>query len=135
MDFALSDEQREYRDYVAGSPARSSAPRPAKHDEEESTPWEVIGEARSWGLQGLEHMQRMGSDPGGQFGVITAEELHRACAGIALAIQGSGLAAAGIAASGTPEQIAEWVPQLLPHRRADRGSVPTPSPSRRPAPT
>ena len=45
--------------------------------------------------------------------MITAEELHWGCAGIALAIQGSGLAAAGIAASGTPEQIAEWVPQCF----------------------
>ena len=48
--------------------------------------------------------------------MITAEELHWGCAGIALAIQGSGLAAAGIAASGTPEQIAEWVPAVLRHR-------------------
>jgi alkylation response protein AidB-like acyl-CoA dehydrogenase len=58
-------------------------------------------------------MQRMGADPDGQFGVTTAEELHWGCAGIALSIQGSGLAAAGIAASGTPEQIAEWVPQCF----------------------
>jgi alkylation response protein AidB-like acyl-CoA dehydrogenase len=55
----------------------------------------------------------MGSDPDGMFQVIYAEELHWGCAGIALAIQGSGLAAAGIAASGTPEQIAEWVPQCF----------------------
>ena len=54
-----------------------------------------------------------GRRPDGQFGVTTAEELHWGCAGIALAIQGSGLAAAGIAASGTPEQIAEWVPQCF----------------------
>ena len=58
-------------------------------------------------------MQRMGADPDGQLGVITAEELHWGCAGIALAISGSGLAAAGLAASGTPEQIAEWVPQCF----------------------
>ena len=113
MDFALSDEQREHRDYVRRFAREVIRPAARKHDEEESTPWEVIREARSWGLQGLEHMQRMGSDPGGLFGVITAEELHWGCAGTALAIQGSGLAAAGIAASGTPEQIAEWVPQCF----------------------
>src|SRR5207247_3261972 len=33
------------------------------------------------------------------------------CAGIALALSASSLAAAGIASSGTPEQIAQWVPQ------------------------
>src|SRR4051795_654939 len=113
MDFALTDLQREHKDYVRKFAREVIRPVARKHDEEESTPWEVIKEARKWGLQGLEHMQQLGADPGGQFGVITAEELHWGCAGIALAIQGSGLAAAGIAASGTPEQIAEWVPQCF----------------------
>src|SRR5215203_1151487 len=113
MDFALTDQQREHRDHVREFAREVIRPVARKHDQEESTPWEVIKEARKWGLQGLEHMQQMGADPGGQFGVITAEELHWGCAGIALAIQGSGLAAAGIAASGTPEQIAEWVPQCF----------------------
>src|SRR3954454_1607253 len=113
MDFAPSEEQREHREFVRRFAREAIRPVARKHDAEESTPWEVIKEARRWGLQGLEHMQRMGADPDGQFGVTTAEELHWGCAGIALAIQGSGLAAAGIAASGTPEQIAEWVPQCF----------------------
>ena len=45
--------------------------------------------------------------------VISAEEFHWGCAGTALAISGSGLAAAGIASSGTPEQIARWVPECF----------------------
>ncbi len=113
MDFALSEEQQEHREYVRKFAREVIRPVARRHDEEESTPWDVIKEARKWGLQGIEHMQKMGSDPGGQFGVITAEEMHWGCAGIALAIQGSGLAAAGIAASGTPAQIAEWVPQCF----------------------
>ena len=44
---------------------------------------------------------------------IYAEELHWGCAGIALAIQGGSLAAAGIASSGTPEQIGRWVPECF----------------------
>ena len=100
MDFALTDQQREHRDHVRKFAREVIRPVARKHDEEESTPWEVMKEARKWGLQGLEHMQLMGADPGGQLGVITAEELHWGCAGIALATQGSGLAAAGIAASG-----------------------------------
>ena len=60
-----------------------------------------------------EHIQRMGSDPDGMFGVIGSEEFHWGCAGIALAISGSGLAAAGLASSGTPEQIARWVPECF----------------------
>jgi alkylation response protein AidB-like acyl-CoA dehydrogenase len=113
MDFALNDQQREHKEKVRRFSREVIRPVAAQHDRDESTPWEVIKEARSWGLQGLEHMQQMGQDPDGQFGVITAEELHWGCAGIALAISGSGLAAAGIAASGTPEQIAEWVPQCF----------------------
>ena len=88
MDFALNEEQLEHKDNVRRFSREVIRPVAAKHDADESTPWEVIKEARKWGLQGLEHMQRMGSDPDGQFGVITAEELHWGCAGIALAISG-----------------------------------------------
>src|SRR6185312_4033285 len=113
MDFSLNDEQQEFQKYCRRFAREVIRPAAPAHDADESTPWEVIKEAREWRLQGLEHMQLMGADPGGQLGVITAEELHWGCAGIALAIQGSGLAAAGIAASGTPEQIAQWVPQCF----------------------
>ena len=113
MDFALNQEQREHKEHVRRFAREVIRPVARKHDQDESTPWDVIKEARKWGLHGLEHMQQMGTDSDGQFGVITAEEMHWGCAGIALAIQGSGLAAAGLAASGTPEQIAEWVPQCF----------------------
>jgi alkylation response protein AidB-like acyl-CoA dehydrogenase len=113
MDFALNDEQREFRDYVRRFSREVIRPVAAKHDAEESTPWEVIKEARKWGLNGLDYLQRTGQDPDGQLGIIAAEETHWGCAGIALAINGSGLAAAGIASSGTPEQIAQWVPQCF----------------------
>jgi alkylation response protein AidB-like acyl-CoA dehydrogenase len=113
MDFALNDEQREFKDYCRKFAREVIRPAAPKHDREESTPWEVVAEARKWGLHGLDNLQRMGSDPDGQFGVIFAEEMHWGCAGIALAISGSSLAAAGIAASGTPEQIAQWVPQCF----------------------
>jgi alkylation response protein AidB-like acyl-CoA dehydrogenase len=113
MDFRFSDEQQEFQAHCRKFAADVIRPVAAQHDADESTPWEVIKEARKWGLGGLENIQRMGGDPDGQFSVIYAEELHWGCAGIALAIQGSSLAAAGIAASGTPEQIAEWVPQCF----------------------
>ncbi len=113
MDFALNDEQQEFRDYCRRFASEVIRPVAAEHDRDESTPWGVLQEARRWNLHGLEHIQRMGNDPDGQFSVIYAEELHWGCAGIALAIQASSLAAAGIASAGTPEQIAEWVPQCF----------------------
>ena len=76
-------------------------------------PWDVIKAAREWKLHGLDHIQRMAADADGMLGVIYAEELHWGCAGIALAISASSLAAAGIAASGTPEQIGQWVPECF----------------------
>jgi len=113
MDFALSDEQLEFKALCRRFAADVIRPVAAKHDAEESTPWEVISGAREWGLHGIEHLQRMANDPDGQFSVIYAEELHWGCAGIALAISGSALAAAGLASSGTPEQIARWVPECF----------------------
>jgi acyl-CoA dehydrogenase len=113
MDFALNEEQQEFKDRARAFARDVIRPAARKHDEEESTPWEVIKEARKQGLQGLEAIQRSVSDSDGQMQVITAEEFHWGCAGIALAISGSGLAAAGIASSGTPEQIARWVPQCF----------------------
>jgi alkylation response protein AidB-like acyl-CoA dehydrogenase len=113
MDFALNEEQQEFKDKCRAFARDVIRPAARKHDEEESTPWEVVKEARKQGLQGLEHMQRTASDSDGQMQVIASEEFHWGCAGIALAISGSGLAAAGIASSGTPEQIAQWVPDCF----------------------
>src|SRR3954463_7754184 len=61
----------------------------------------------------MEYLQEMAKDQDGLYNVIYAEEFHWGCAGIALAIQASSLAAAGIASSGTPEQIGQWVPECF----------------------
>jgi acyl-CoA dehydrogenase len=113
MDFALNEEQLEFKARCRKFSEEVIRPAARKHDEEESTPWEVIKEARRQGLQGIDHLQRMATDADGQMSVISAEELHWGCAGTALAIAGSGLAAAGIAATGTPEQIGHWIPECF----------------------
>jgi acyl-CoA dehydrogenase len=113
MDFGLTDEQREFRALCRKFATEVIRPVAAEHDAEESTPWEVIKAAREWGLNGIDHLQRLAGDPDGQLNVIYAEELHWGCAGIALAITGSMLAAAGLASSGTPEQIARWIPECF----------------------
>ncbi len=113
MDFALNDEQLTYQAECRKFAREVIRPAAPRHDREESTPWEVIKEARRQGFGGLEGMQRAAEDPDGQMQPILAEEFHWGCAGIALAISGSGLAAAGIASSGTPEQIMRWVPECF----------------------
>ncbi len=113
MDFALNEEQQEFKQRCRTFAREVIRPAARKHDEEESIPWEVIKEARRQGFGGLEGIQRSAGDSEGQLQVISAEEFHWGCAGIALAISGSGLAAAGIASSGTPEQIGQWVPECF----------------------
>jgi acyl-CoA dehydrogenase len=113
VDFRLNEDQLEYQAKCRRFAREVIRPIAAQHDRDESVPWEAIRAAREWGLHGLEHIQLLGSDPEGVYGCIYAEELHWGCAGIALAIQGGSLAAAGIASSGTPEQIAQWVPECF----------------------
>ena len=113
MDFRLTDEQLEFQAHCRKFATEVIRPAADKYDREQSVPWDVIRAARAWNLHGVEHLMKMGSDPGGLFGVIYAEELHYGCAGIALAISASSLAAAGIAASGTPEQVGKWIPECF----------------------
>ncbi|MGH2781961.1 MAG: acyl-CoA dehydrogenase family protein [Thermoleophilaceae bacterium] len=113
MDFRLNDEQLEFQAHCRRFAREVMRPVAARHDRDESVPWEAIQAAREWGLHGLDHIQRMGTDPDGLISCIYAEELHWGCAGIALSISGGSLAAAGIASSGTPEQIARWVPECF----------------------
>ena len=113
MDFRLSDETLAYQRHCHRFAEEIIRPAAAQYDRTQQVPWEIIREARAWGLHGLDHIQSMATDSEGLRSVIYAEELHWGCAGIALAIQASSLAAAGIASSGTPEQIARWIPAVF----------------------
>ena len=87
--------------------------RPAAHewDEREEFPWPVVQEAAKIGLYGIDFIMNAMADPTGLTMPVAVEEMFWGDAGIGLSIMGSGLAAAGIAANGTPEQMIEWVPQ------------------------
>lgn len=113
MDFALTEEQLEFKRHCRTFAREVIRPAASRHDADESVPWEVIKAARAEGLEGLELVQGFGADPSGQTTVIYAEEMHWGCAGIALAMSGSTLAAAGIISAGTPEQIERWIPECI----------------------
>jgi alkylation response protein AidB-like acyl-CoA dehydrogenase len=88
--------------------------RPAAHewDEKEEFPWPIVEEAAEIGLYSMDFMANaLLADPTGLTLPVALEELFWGDAGIGLSIFGSGLAAAGIAGNGTPEQLMEWVPQ------------------------
>jgi len=92
-----------------------------KHDQEESMPWDLMKVAQSVGmtqtavLDGRKRLTGIDEDPDpkkprsqARIGVAASEELAWGCPGIALALNGSGLAAAPIARMGNDEQKDEF---------------------------
>ncbi len=51
MDFALNEEQQEFKDRCRAFARDVIRPAARKHDEEESIPWEVVKEARRQGCR------------------------------------------------------------------------------------
>ena len=109
----LNEDQRDLRDWVHGFAKDVIRPAAPEWDEREETPWPVIQEAAKIGLYGFESLATWFADPIGLSLPLATEELFWGDAGIALAIMGTGLAVAGIFASGEPEQLAEWVPECF----------------------
>jgi acyl-CoA dehydrogenase len=110
VSFELSEEQRQIRDWVHEFAEREIRPVAAYYDETEEFPWPVVKKAAEVGLYSHEFLAQTFADPTGILPALVAEELCWGCAGIALAIQGTGLPVAAIFNQGTPEQIATWIP-------------------------
>ncbi|KAA0929081.1 acyl-CoA dehydrogenase family protein [Streptomyces apricus] len=108
----LNDEQREVRDWIHGFAADVIRPAAAEWDEREETPWPVIQEAAKVGIYSLDFYAQQYFDPTGLGIPMAMEELFWGDAGIALSIVGTGLAAVGVLANGTEEQIGTWIPQM-----------------------
>ena len=92
-----------------------------KHDAEESMPWGLMKSAQALGLtqsallDGRKKLTGVDEDPDpkkpksqARLAVAASEELAWGCAGIALALGGSGLACSPVARMGTDEQKAEF---------------------------
>ncbi|WP_410539577.1 acyl-CoA dehydrogenase family protein [Streptomyces sp. KL2] len=109
----LTEEQNDLREWVHGFAADVVRPAAAEWDEREETPWPVIREAAKIGLYGFESLADMYGDPSGLSLQIANEELFWGDAGIGMALFGTSLAVAGIFSAGTPDQLAEWVPQCF----------------------
>ncbi len=109
----LSQDQKDIREWVHGFAEGVMRPAASEWDEREETPWPIIQEAAKIGLYGFEGLAQFFADPSGLTLSIVNEELFWGDAGIGMALMGSTLAVAGIFASGTPEQMMEWVPQCF----------------------
>jgi acyl-CoA dehydrogenase len=93
----------------------------AKHDREESMPWGLMKQAGAFGmsqtalLDGRKQLTGVEEDPDpkkpktqARISVAASEEMAWGCAGISLALGGSGLACSPIARMGTEEQKQEF---------------------------
>jgi acyl-CoA dehydrogenase len=110
---ALNEDQLQLQKWVHDF--AENVVRPAAHewDEREETPWPIIEEAAQIGLYSLDFVANMFGDPTGISVPLVMEEMAWGDAGIGLAIFGTTLGVAGIFGNGTPEQVAEWVPQCF----------------------
>ena len=115
MTFSLElpDDVIHVRDWVHEFAVEVVRPAAAEWDEREETPWPIIQEAAKVGLYSMEMFATQVAEPSG-LGMLTVfEEMFWGDAGIALSILGTGLAAASLSATGTPEQLGEWLPQMF----------------------
>ncbi|MEV5683291.1 MULTISPECIES: acyl-CoA dehydrogenase family protein [unclassified Streptomyces] len=108
----LNDDQKQVRDWLHGFAEDVIRPAASEWDEREETPWPVIQEAAKIGIYSLDFYAQQFFDPTGLGIPMAMEELFWGDAGIALSIVGTGLAAVGVLANGTEEQIGTWIPQM-----------------------
>lgn len=109
-DFSLelNEDQIGIQSWVHGFAEDVARPAAEEWDEREEFPYPIVEQAAQIGLYGWEFMaEAIWNDPTGLTMCVAIEELFWGDAGIGMAIMGSGLAAAGISASGTSEQVME----------------------------
>src|SRR3954449_1557328 len=113
FSMALNQDQKDIREWVHGFAENVMRPAASEWDEREETPWPIIQEAAKIGLYGFEGLAQFWADETGLTLPIVNEELFWGDAGIGMSIMGTTLAVAGLFASGTPEQMGEWIPQCF----------------------
>ena len=114
FSLSLNEEQQQIQKWVHDFAESVVRPAAAEWDEKEEFPWPIVEEAAKIGLYSFDFFAQASlGDPTGLTLPVALEELFWGDAGIGLAIFGSGLAAAAIAGTGTPEQVMEWVPQCF----------------------
>jgi alkylation response protein AidB-like acyl-CoA dehydrogenase len=109
----LSQDLREMRDWVHEFAETVIRPAGGEWDEREQTPWPILEQASKIGLYSLDFFAQQWLEPSGLGIPVAFEELFWGDAGIALSLVGTGLAAAAVTSSGTPEQLGEWLPLMF----------------------
>src|SRR3990172_13025870 len=113
MDFALTEEQKELQKWAHEFAEREIRPAAPEYDESEEFPWPVVQKAAEIGLYATDFYMQMQQDPSGLSLCLAMEEIFCGCAGIGLAIFGTGLPLSALAAGGNPEQLFQWAPRMF----------------------
>src|ERR1700759_3762835 len=108
----LSEEVVQVRDWVHEFAESVIRPAAAEWDEREEAPWPNIQEAAKVGLYTPDLFAQMAGEASGLGMPTVFEEMFWGDAGLALSIMATGLAAAALAANGTPQQIGEGGPRM-----------------------
>jgi alkylation response protein AidB-like acyl-CoA dehydrogenase len=109
----LDQDVRQMRDWVHEFAETVIRPAGSEWDEREETPWPILEQASKIGLYSLDFFAQQWLEPSGLGIPVAFEELFWGDAGIALSLVGTGLAAVAVSSNGTPEQMAEWLPQMF----------------------
>jgi acyl-CoA dehydrogenase len=113
VDFSLTEEQVELQKWAREFAEKEIRPVAAEYDESEEFPWPVLKKAAEAGLYGIELYMQAQQDPTGMTLPLVMEETFWGCAGIGLAIFGTGLPLSALASVGTQEQLVEWAPRMF----------------------
>ena len=109
VSFELTDEEKMVQQVAHDFAKKEIRPVAAYYDEHEEVPYDIIKKAAAIGFGVSKQGSLLEGSGSALIPSILAEELSWGCAGIALAINSSGLAGASIAATGSPEQREKWL--------------------------
>lgn len=131
LDFSLSTEQEEIRRLAHEFAVEEMRPRADYYDEHEETPWEVMRKAHEIGLDASAGLPEAYGGGGVDFlsELILTEELSWGDAGIAVAINATGLCGAAVVAMGTESQKQRYVGMLTDRKELRIGAMGLTEPS------
>ena len=113
MNYFLNEQQEMIRDLSRKVAVEKIRPVAAKHDEEQTFPWDVVRELAAADLFAIFIPEQYGGLGGGVLELcIAVEELSRACGGIALALAASALGSFPLILFGSEEQKRKYLPEL-----------------------
>ena len=113
MDYLLNEQQVMIRDLARKIANEKIRPVAAKYDETEEFAWDIVKVLSDSDLFGIYISEAYGGLGGGVMEMcIVAEELSRACGGIALGFAGTALGIYPIILYGSNEQKKKYLPQI-----------------------